>query len=309
MLNIFSSTEALIVNLPGLVGLGFVIGILSGWFGVGGGFLMTPVLNAVFGIPYNTAVGSGLCEMIGTSTAASLKHRSYGHIDYKLALFMLVGSVAGVELGARLLVRLKELGSVSIHAHSVSKMYLWVTAIYIVLLLLVGISMFLESRNAKKSSKTEVVKTKISQKIRKMHLFPTISLPVSGVESISVWTLIVLGFIVGTASGLLGVGGGFIMTPSLIYLFGIPTSIAIGTGLFQIIFTSGYGAFTHFLKGNVDFFLAASILAGSLAGSQVGAILCRKIKSYSTRYYFSFVVFIAMAVIILKFLYNLGYLG
>lgn len=309
MLNIFSSTEALIVNLPGLVGLGFVIGILSGWFGVGGGFLMTPVLNAVFGIPYNIAVGSGLCEMIGTSTAASLKHRSYGHIDYKLALFMLVGSVAGVELGARLLVRLKELGSVSIHAHSVSKMYLWVTAIYIVLLLLVGISMFLESRKAKKSSKTEVVKTKISQKIRKMHLFPTISLPVSGVESISVWTLIVLGFIVGTASGLLGVGGGFIMTPSLIYLFGIPTSIAIGTGLFQIIFTSGYGAFTHFLKGNVDFFLAASILAGSLAGSQVGAILCRKIKSYSTRYYFSFVVFIAMAVIILKFLYNLGYLG
>ena len=99
------------------------------------------------------------------------------------------------------------------------------------------------------------------------------------------------------------------MTPCLIYLFGVPTSVAIGTGLFQIIFTSGYGTFTHFFKGNVDFLLAASILAGSLAGSQVGAILCRKIKSYSTRYYFSFVVFAAIVVIILKFLYNLGYLG
>ncbi len=309
MLNIFSSTEALIVNLPALVGLGFVIGILSGWFGVGGGFLITPVLNAVFGIPYNIAVGSGLCQMVGTSTAASLKHRSYGHIDYKLALFTLIGSVAGAELGARLLTRLKELGSVSIRTHSISKMYLWVTAIYIVLLLLVGVFMFWESRKAKKSSNAEAVKTKISQRIQKIHLAPTVSFPVSGVGSISVWTLILLGFVVGTASGLLGVGGGFIITPSLIYLFGIPTSIAIGTGLFQIIFTSGYGAFTHFLKGNVDFLLAASILAGSLAGSQVGAILCRKIKSCSTRYYFSFVVFAAIVVIVLKLLYNLGYLG
>ncbi len=309
MLDIFSSSANLVVNISGLVGLGFVIGILSGWFGVGGGFLMTPLLNVVFAIPYNIAVGSDLCQMAATTSAASLKHRSYGHIDYKLAFFMLIGSVAGAELGARLLMKLKKLGSITIHTHSISKMYLWVTAIYMVLLLLVGISMFLESRKARKDSKTEVVKTRISQKIQKMRLFPTISLPISGVESISVWTLIVLGFMVGTASGLLGVGGGFIITPSLIYLFGIPTSIAIGTGLFQIIFTSGYGAFTHFLKGNVDFLLAASILAGSLAGSQVGAILCKKIKSRSTRYYFSFVVFAAIAVIILKFLYNLGYLG
>ena len=309
MLNIFSSTEVLILNVPGLVGLGFMIGILSGWFGVGGGFVVTPMLNVVFGIPYNIAVGSGLCQMVGTTAAASLKHRSYGHIDYRLALFTLIGSVGGVELGARLLVKLKKLGSITLYNHSFSKMYLWITAIYIVLLLLVGISMFLESRKAKKNSKAEVVKTGISQKIQKIHLFPTISLPISGIESISVWILIVLGFIVGTASGLLGVGGGFIMTPCLIYLFGVPTSIAIGTGLFQIIFTSGYGTLTHFSKGNVDFLLAASILAGSLAGSQVGVMLCRKIKSSSTRYYFSFVVFAAIVMIILKFLYNLGYLG
>ncbi len=309
MLDLFSSTASLVVNLPGLVGLGFVIGVLSGWFGVGGGFLMTPVLNAVFGIPYNIAVGSGLCQMVGTSASASLKHRSYGHIDYKLAFFMLIGSVAGAEVGARLLMKLKKLGSITISTHPISIMYLWVTVIYMVLLLVVGISIFLESRKARKDSTAEVVKTKISQRIQKMQLLPTISLPISGVESISVWTLILLGFVVGTASGLLGVGGGFILTPSLIYLFGIPTSIAIGTGLFQIIFTSSYGAFTHFFKGNVDFLLAASILAGSLAGSQVGAILCRKIESSSTRYYFSFVIFVAVAVIILKFLYSLGYLG
>ena len=308
MLNILSSTEVLTVNFPGLVGLGFVIGILSGWFGVGGGFLLTPMLNVVFGIPYNIAVGSDLCQMVATTSAASLKHRSYGHIDHKLALFVLVGSVVGAELGARLLMKLKKLGSITIRTHFISKMDLWVTVIYMVLLSLVGISVFLESRKAKNTSKTEVAKTKISQKIQKIQLAPTVSLPISGIESVSVWTLIVLGFVVGTASGLLGVGGGFILTPALIYLFGIPTSIAIGTGLFQIIFTSGYGSFTHFLRGNVDFLLAASILAGSLAGSQVGAILCRKMRSSSTRYYFSFVVFAAMVVIILKFLYNLGYL-
>jgi len=309
VLDVFSSTATLIVNLPGLVGLGFIIGILSGWFGVGGGFLVTPMLNVVFGIPYNIAVGSGLCQMVGTTAAASLKHRSYGHIDYRLALFMLIGSIGGVELGARLLVKLKELGSITLYNHSFSKMYLWVTAIYIILLLLVGIFMFLESRKAKKSSDTVVVKTKIARRIQKIHLAPTISLPISGIESISLWSPIILGFIIGISSGLLGVGGGFIMTPCLIYLFGIPTSIAIGTGLFQIIFISGYGAFTHFFKGNVDFLLVASILAGSLAGSQVGVILCRKTKSSSTRYYFSFVVFAAIVVIVFKFLYNLGYPG
>jgi len=309
MLDIFSSTVSLIANLPGLVALGFLIGVLSGWFGVGGGFLVTPMLNAIFGIPYNIAVGSGLCQMVGTTIAASLKHRSYGHIDYKLALFMLIGSMGGVESGARLLMKLKELGSITLYNHSLSKMYLWVTVIYIILLLSVGIFMFMESRKAKKGSDTAVVKTRIARRIQKIVLAPAISLPISGIESISVWSPIVLGFIIGISSGLLGVGGGFIMTPCLIYLFGVPTSVAIGTGLFQIIFTSGYGSFTHFFKGNVDFLLVASILAGSLAGSQVGVILCRKTKSSSTRYYFSFVVFVAIAVIVLKFLYNLGYLG
>jgi len=293
------------VNLPGLVGLGFFIGVLSGWFGVGGGFLMTPLLNVIFGIPYNIAVGSDLCQMMGTTTAASLKHRTYGHIDYRLALFTLIGSIGGVELGARLLVKLKKLGSITIHNHSFSKMYLWMTGIYVVLLLIVATFMFLESKKAKKNPpQGGIVRTRISTKIQKIRIAPTLSLPISGIESISVWTLIALGFVVGIASGLLGVGGGFILTPCLIYFFGIPTRIAIGTGLFQIIFTSGYGALTHFFKGNVNFYLAACILAGSLGGSQLGAMLNKKIRAASTRYYFSLVVFIAVGVIILKFLYG-----
>jgi hypothetical protein len=310
ILTSFLPGDSGIIIFLGLICLGFVVGVLSGLFGVGGGFLMTPMLNAVFGIPYNIAVGSDLCQMAGTTTAASLRHRSYGHIDYKLALFILAGSLGGAELGARILVKLRELGSITLHNRSVGKMYLWMTFIYFVLLLVVGVSMFLESRKAKKRPpRGGIVATRISRKIQKMIAPPLISLSTSRIASISVWSVIAVGFLIGILSGLLGVGGGFIITPAFIYLFRVPTSVAVGTGLFQIIFTSGYGALTHFFKGNVDFTLVAGILAGSLIGSQFGAMLNKRLRGAYVRFYFSWIVFIAIGIIILKFLYNLGYVG
>jgi len=293
-----------------LVGLGFIIGVLSGLFGVGGGFLLTPMLNVAFNIPYNIAVGSSLCQMIGTSAAGSLKHRSYGHIDYRLAGLTLMGSVGGAELGARILMQFKKLGNITLHHHTVSKMYLWVSAIYIVLLLSVGIPMFLESRRAKeRPPRGGVVETRFSQRIQQVRIPPKVSLPTSRISSISIWSIIGLGFGVGMLSGLLGVGGGFIMSPSMIYLIGIPTNVAIGTGLFQIIFTSGYGTLTHFFKGNVNFTLVACILSGSLIGSQLGAMLNKRLRGAYVRYYFSWIVFISIGIILIKFLFNIGYLG
>ena len=300
----------MIVNFLSLIGLGMGIGVLSGLFGVGGGFLLVPMLNVLFNIPYNIAVGSSLCQMIGTSTAATLKHKGYGHIDYKLAASVLLGAVVGTELGARLLMWLKGLGTVVIHTSSISKMYLWVNIIYITLLCFIGISMFLESRKARKRPpRGGVVETRFSQRIQKTKIPPTISLPISKIDSISLWSLIGLGFAVGMLSGLLGIGGGFVMTPSLIYLFGVPTSMAIGTSLFQMIFTSGYGSLTHFLKGNIDFRLVAYILSGSLVGSQLGSILNKKLRGAHIRYYFSWVIFIAIGIILVKFLLVTGYLG
>ena len=300
----------MIINCLSLIGLGMGIGVLSGLFGVGGGFLLVPMLNVLFNIPYNIAVGSSLCQMIGTSTAATLKHKGYGHIDYKLAASVLLGAVVGTELGARLLMWLKGLGTVVIHTSSISKMYLWVNIIYITLLCFIGISMFLESRKARKRPpRGGVVETRFSQRIQKIKISPIISLPISKIDSISLWSLIGLGFAVGMLSGLLGIGGGFVMTPSLIYLFGVPTSMAIGTSLFQMIFTSGYGSLTHFLKGNIDFRLVAYILSGSLVGSQLGSILNKKLRGAHIRYYFSWVIFIAVGIISVKFLLVTGYLG
>ena len=300
----------MIINCLSLIGLGMGIGVFSGLFGVGGGFLLVPMLNVLFNIPYNIAVGSSLCQMIGTSTAATLKHRGYGHIDYKLAASVLLGAVVGTELGARILMWLKGLGTVIIHTSSISKMYLWVNIIYITLLCFIGISMFLESRKARKRPpQGGVVETRFSQRIQKIRIPPLISLPISKIDFIPLWSLIGLGFAVGMFSGLLGIGGGFVMTPSLIYLFGVPTSMAVGTSLFQMIFTSGYGSLTHFLKGNIDFRLVAYILSGSLIGSQLGTMLNKKLRGAHIRYYFSWVIFIAIGIILVKFLLVTGYLG
>jgi len=263
------------INCIGFIGTGFVIGILSGLFGVGGGFLLVPLLNIVFSVPYNIAIGSSLLQMVGTSTASTLKHRSYGHIDYKLAGFTLMGSVVGVELGARVLMRLKNLGTITINASTISMMDFWINIIYIILLSLVGTSMFLESRKAKKRApRGGVVDTIFSQKIQNVKIPPLTSLPISNIEYISICYLIALGFVVGILSGLLGIGGAFILNPALIYLIGVPTRVAIGTSLFQTIFVSGYGGLTHFFKGNVNFALIACILVGSLVGSQLGVFPC-----------------------------------
>ncbi len=297
------------INYISFIGIGFIIGILSGLFGVGGGFLLVPLLNAVFNILYNIAIGSSLCQMVGTSSAASLKHKDYGNIDYKLAGFILMGSMIGVESGARVLMRLKSAGTIMIRGSTVSKMDLWINIIYIVLLSLVGISMFLESKKAKKRApRGGVVDTIFSQKIQNITIPPLTFLPISKVKSISIWNLICLGFGVGMLSGLLGIGGAFIMNPALIYLIGVPTSVAIGTSLFQTIFISGYGALTHFFKGNVDFTLVVYILLGSLIGSQVGVKIHNELRGADIRYYFSLVIFIATGIVLFKFLFTIGFL-
>ena len=297
------------INCIGFIVTGFIIGVLSGLFGVGGGFLLVPLLNIVFNVPYNIAIGSSLLQMVGTSAASSLKHRGYGNIDYKLAAFIVMGSVVGVELGARVLMQLKSLGTITINESTVGTMDFWISIIYIILLSLVGTSMFLESKNAKKRApQGGVVKSIFSQKIRNIKIPPIVSLPTSKIENISLWNLIFIGFGVGILSGLLGVGGGFIMGPTLIYILGVPTSVAIGTDLFQIIFTSAYGATTHLLKGNIDFKLVACILTGSIIGSQLGAVLHNNTRGANVRYYFSLLILFTVGIILIKFLFKIRYL-
>jgi len=276
---------------------------------VGGGFLLVPLLNAIFGVPYNIAIGSSLFQMVATSSASSFKHRSYGNIDYKLAGFVLMGSAMGVELGARILMWLKSIGTITINGSTIGKMNFWINIVYIILLSLVGISMFLESRKAKKRApRGGVVDTIFSQKIQIIKIPPLTSLPISNIEHISICHLIALGFVAGILSGLLGIGGAFIMNPAFIYLIGVPTSVAIGTSLFQTVFISGYGALTHFFKGNIDFALVVYILTGSLVGSQLGAKMHNMLRGAYIRYYFSWLIFFTAGIVLIKFIFSIGFL-
>jgi len=140
----------------------------------------------------------------------------------------------------------------------------------------------------------------IAQMLCRVRLRPMVALPVSGIESISLWILVVVGLVVGFLSGLLGVGGGFILMPVLIYAIGCPTLVAVGTDLFQIVFTAGYGTLTHASKGNVDLSLVILMLLGSTVGAQIGASLTTRFDASRVRGGFATLAFIGVAIVLGK---------
>lgn len=259
-----------------LMGVGFIVGMLGGFFGVGGSFLAGPALFAV-GVPMNFVVGTDLAHIVGKSIVAARKHRSLGNIDMKLGGIMVVGTIGGVEAGAQLIQVLKRTAHIDVA----------VGLTFIILLL--GISGFmtwesiktLRMQKARPVSKTAPLLAPsrrdhsavahISRAIHRIKLPPYVSLPVSGIARVSIWAILIVSFVGGFFSGFLGGGAGYIRMPCLIYLLGIPTHIAVGTDLFEIIISAGYGTITHALKGNVDILIALVMHTGAAIGAQIGA--------------------------------------
>jgi uncharacterized protein len=257
-----------------LVIVGFFIGILGGFFGVGGSFIAGPALRAV-GLDWNFAVGTDLAHIVGKSVVAAKRHRALGNVDLKLGLIMAVGTIGGAEVGAQLIQMLKRAGNVNLVVSIVS------IAVY------VSISSFMiwESR---KTLRSKLVTTAapstaaarkqdvssfghVSRSIQRWNLPPRIRLPVSGV-SISLWVILLVAFVGGLFSGFLGGGAGYIRMPSMVYVLGIPTHLAVGTDLFEIIISASYGTFSHAIKGNVDILIALVMNTGAAVGAQIGAI-------------------------------------
>lgn len=300
----------LTVNGAGLVLLGAIIGFLSGLFGVGGGFLLTPMLNVLFKVPYNIAAGSSLALILGTSVSATLRHRKLGNVDYALGGWMVVGALIGVEIGARMMESLKHIGTIQVGHGSLSAVDLYVSAVYIVLLLCIGTMVFWESRTSgtrvgNTSSSDHEVNSKLIVWVHRIPLPPFIALSRSGIPRMSLWVVWSVGLTVGILSGFLGVGGGFVLMPVLIYAIGVPTATAIGTSLFQFIFSAFFGTLTHTLKGNVDLVLVVMLLIGSTVGAQIGAAATQRFTGARLRYYFSIIVYAAAVVVIAKLLVNM----
>ena len=245
--------------------VGFVIGILGGFFGVGGSFIAGPALRAV-GLDWNFAVGTDLAHIVGKSVVAAKRHRALGNVDLKLGLIMALGTIGGAEVGAQLIQMLKRAGNVNVVVSVVS----------IIVYLSISTFMVWEARKslatAKPNSKRDhSAFSNVTKSIQRFKLAPMIHLPASGV-TISLWVIMIVSFIGGLFSGFLGGGAGYIRMPSLVYVLGIPTHLAVGTDLFEIIISASYGTFTHAVKGNVDILIALVMHTGAAIGAQIGAI-------------------------------------
>lgn len=265
------------------VGFGLLIGVLFGFFGMGGSFLVTPAL-LVMGYPTRVAVGSGLAFVFGTSVIATLKHRDLGQVDYKLGLLMIVGTTAGIEVGKETVVHLESLG---LAGSIISVTYVF---------LLGGIGAFvtyeavkgdggdgIDHDAAEEPADADDIPD-IAKKIQSYNVPPMIDL--RGGVTVSLWMILGVAFATGLLSGFLGVGGGFIRMPALFYLIGVPVPIAVGTDLFEIVFSGGLGSFLYALDGGVDLSIVVPLLAGSAFGARIGSAATSIVDEGEIKVYF-----------------------
>ncbi len=261
------------VNLYLLLGLGGMVGILSGMFGVGGGFILTPFLFFI-GIPPAVAVATGANQIVASSLSGVLAHFKRKTVDLKMGLILLAGGLVGATLGVQVFTWLKSLGQVE----------LMVNLCYVLFLGLIGGLMLVESLNAMrraKSDKPRKVKRRHHSRLQELPFktrFRTSRLYISVIPPIAT------GLIVGVLSAIMGVGGGFIMVPAMIYILGMPTKVVVGTSLFQIIFVAAFATMMHAIESQtVDVVLAVCLLISGVIGAQIGTKLGLKMKAEQLR--------------------------
>jgi uncharacterized membrane protein YfcA len=282
---------------PGLIILGVGVGIIGGFFGMGGAWMVTPGLN-ILGFPMAFAIGTDIAHMAGKSLISTMRHGKFGNVDYKLGLIMLVGTVVGFEVGAQMIMWLERLGSVE-------KVVRW---IYLGLLAFIAWLVFHDiavkkrkDAQALKDGKSvdDVVGVEWHKALHKIKIPPMVHLNVAGIYC-SAWLPIAVSFLTGWLAGILGIGGGLIRMPSLIYLIGCPTHIAVGTDLFEVAISGLYGAASFTYKGRTELVAAIIMLVGAAMGAQVGAVATKYIVGYGIRIVFGWAVIGCGVSILLK---------
>jgi hypothetical protein len=286
-----------VVNPYALLLIGFCVGVLGGFFGVGGAFMVTPALN-IFGFPMAFAIGTDIAHIFGKSIVATFKHALLKHVDWKLGIIVGVTGMYGVQLGKQTIMYLEKIGQVGPI----------VRIVYIALLFAVGIFMLAEyikfskkqEINEDGSLKAEADVPGIALKLRNLRIPPMISLPTSGIAAYSLWLIIALGVFTGFVSGFLGVGGGFVRVPMFIYLMGLPTTVAVGTDLLGILISNSWGSYTYAIAGRVEIIGAMVMLLGAGVGAQIGSVATAYVKGMRIRLYFAITVLLAGVAVIFK---------
>jgi len=277
------------INIFLIVFIGMVVGALSGLFGVGGGFLMTPLL-IFLGIPPVVAVGSEAPHVLASSVSGVIAHWRKKNVDFKMGFFLLSGGVIGSTLGVNLFKLLKTYGQIDIV----------IQFLFIIFLGFIGISMAFESAKTtiKNYRTTSAIRTKLHQhswihglpfKLR----FHRSKLYISAIPPI------LIGFFVGMLSAMMGVGGGFIMIPAMVYILGMSTNVVVGTSLFQIIFvTANSTFFQSYLNQTVDIVLSALMILGGVIGAQIGVRIGSQLKAEYLRGILAILVLLVCAKIL-----------
>ena len=279
MIDIFLPIAGVEINVIFLLFSGLLVGFMSGLFGVGGGFLMTPIL-IFMGIPPATAVGTEANHILGSSVSGAIAHGRKKNIDYEIGLFLLIGGIFGSTLGVVFFKFLRESGNID----------LIISLMYIIFLAVIGTLMLIESSLSimKKGN------LKLSNK-RKRNISHVLPLKYKFKQSkiyVSILVPVIIGAFVGILSALMGVGGGFVMVPAMIYLLGMNTVYAIGTSLFQIVFvTTNVVILQATYNQSVDILLAIFLLIGGVIGAQIGSRYSSRLKGEHLR------ILLAIAVI------------
>ena len=258
-MNIYLPIAEMSVNVFLILGMGVGVGYLSGLFGVGGGFLMTPLLIFA-GIPPAIAVATGANQIVAASISGVIAHWRRGNVDLKMGIVLLIGGIVGSAFGVWIFTILRQIGQIDIV----------IKISYVVFLGIIGSLMFVESVRAAIRRKRQVRRRfhihlwihglPFKMRFRRSRLY------------ISVLPPLVLGFLVGVLASIMGVGGGFVIVPAMIYLLGMPTTVVIGTSLFQIIFvTANVTVLQAVTNQSIDVMLALMLLIGAVVGAQYGA--------------------------------------
>ena len=266
------------INLLLILFFGFVVGFMSGLFGVGGGFLMTPLL-IFMGIPPSTAVGTESVQILGSSVSGAIAHSRKKNIDYEIGIFLLIGGIFGSTIGVILFNFLKESGNID----------LIINILYVIFLSVIGTLMLIESTISLVKEEKNIVRKKkkrnfldylpLKLKFRHSGIYISIVLPIS------------VGIITGLLASLMGVGGGFIMVPAMIYLFRMGTVSAIGTSLFQIVFVTLNSSILQATYNlSVDLILAIFLLIGGVIGAQYGSKFTSRFKGEQLRVLLALIV-------------------
>lgn len=278
MLPIETSPELLAL----FVAFGLVIGVLFGFFGMGGSFLVTPAL-LVMGYPARVAVGSAMAFVFGTAVIATLKHRDLGQVDYKLGLLMIAGTTLGIETGRVLVFHLESLGLASGVISVAYVVLLGATGLFVTREALSGEDAGIDHEAADEPLAHHAVPP-FAAKVQQIPLPPMVRL--RGDITVSAWVITIVAFATGLLSGFLGVGGGFIRMPAMAYAIGVPIPVAIGTDLFEIVFSGAIGSYLYAQGGGVDLGIVGPLLFGSALGARLGSAATDVVDADGIKIYF-----------------------